>query len=707
MEHICQSVFESVQDIVFAVSADHAITGLNSAFERITGWTRTEWIGRSFKDLLHPDDAFSVNTYFQLILSGVTPPHLRGRLRTRTGGYLDVQISLAPLGRTNPDGFAGVARVAVDCALDPHAPQRQHQFLQAVIDGIPDPIVVIDQDDYQVRLKNRSAEEMFPDTGRSGALCCYQAAEKGGSPCAGMLRPCPMEKVRTEGQPVTFIREHRQRGRQPRFIEVRAAPLPTEGSAGGAIIMSARDITSRINAETKLWESQRQLDYMLHHDPLTGLANRLLFQDRLEHALMEAQRDRYAIGLLFIDLDQFKSVNDTLGHEFGDRLLQVVAKRLCQCVRESDTVARLAGDEFTIILERIKDAHHASVVAQKIIRVLSRPIKLDNHRVVVGGSIGISLFPTDGREAGALLKHADAAMYLAKEKGRHQYQFYTEELNVRAVRRQKLEDALYRALRRGELDLAYQPRVALSNGRLCALEAQVQWQPPPGSTIAPGELLVIAKDSALIMAVGEWVLATVGAQLKYWQRMGQPCVPVSIALSTREFRQPDLVEKAARLVQEGGIKAALLELEVPACALVEDPESAAVTLQRLRELGVAITATEFGPGNFSVPSLVRFRLGKLKLDPALVRRVPEDARDAAVVTAVIGMAHALGLEVVAAGVEREEQCAFLQAQGCDSVQGAAIARPLPADELVRLFSVQGEAFGEAFKRKWSAAHEQG
>ncbi len=706
MEHICQSVFESVQDIVFAVSAEHSITGLNSAFERITGWTRSEWIGRNFKDLLHPDDAFSVNTYFQLILSGVTPPHLRGRLQTRTGGYLDVQISLAPLSRTNPQGFAGVARVAAECALDPNVLQRQHQFLQAVIDGIPDPIVVVNQDDYQVYLKNRSAEEMFPDTGHSGALCCYQA-EKEGSPCAGMLRPCPMEKVRTEGQSVTFIREHRQRGGQPRFIEVRAAPLPTEGSAGGAIIMSARDITSRINAETKLWESQRQLDYMLHHDPLTGLANRLLLQDRLEHALMEAQRDRYAVGLLFIDLDQFKSVNDTLGHEFGDRLLQVVAKRLCQCVRESDTVARLAGDEFTIILERIKDAHHASVVAQKIIRVLSRPIKLDNHRVGVGASIGISLFPTDSREAGALLKHADAAMYLAKEKGRHQYQFYTEELNVRAVRRQKLEDVLYRALRRNELDLAYQPRVALDSGGLCALEAQVQWQPPPGSAIVPGELLGIAKDSALIMAIGEWVLGTVGAQLKYWQRTGQPCVPISIALSAREFRQPDLVEKAARLVQEGGIKAALLELEVPVCALVEDPESAAVTLQRLRELGVELTAMEFGSGNFSVPSLARFRLGKLKLDPALVRRVPEDGRDAAVVSAVIGMAHALGLEVVAAGVEREEQRAFLQAQGCDSVQGPAIARPLPADELVRLFSAQGEAFGEEFKRRWSTAHEQG
>lgn len=702
MEHICQSVFESVQDIVFAVSAEHTITGLNSAFGRITGWTRSEWIGRSFKDLLHPDDAFSANTYFQLILGGVTPPHLRGRLQTRTGGYLDVQISLAPLGRTNPQGFAGVARV-----VEPDPRSLQHQFLQAVIDGIPDPIVVVDQEDYRVRLKNRSAEEMFPDTGRSGALCCYQAAEKGGSPCAGMLRPCPMEKVRTEGQAVTFIREHRRRGGQPRFIEVRAAPLPMEGSAGGAIIMSARDITSRINAETKLWESQRQLDHMLHHDPLTGLANRLLFQDRLEHALMEAQRDRYAVGLLFIDLDQFKSVNDTLGHEFGDRLLQVVAKRLCQCVRESDTVARLAGDEFTIILERIKDAHHASVVAQKIIRVLSRPIKLDNHRVTVGGSIGISLFPTDGREAGALLKHADAAMYLAKEKGRRQYQFYTEELNVRAVRRQKLEDVLYRALRRSEFDLAYQPRVALRSGRLCALEAQVQWRPPSGSAIAPGELMEVAKDSALIVAIDEWVLGTVGAQLKYWQRTGQPCVPVSIALSAREFRQPDLVEKAARLVQEGGIKAALLELEVPVCALVEDPEGAAVTLQRLRELGVGLTATEFGPGNFSVPSLARFRLDKLKLDPALVRRVPEDGRDAAVVKAVIGMAHALGLEVVATGVEREEQRAFLQAQGGDSIQGPAIAHPLPAAEVARLFGAQGEELSEEFKRRWFTAHEQG
>lgn len=702
MEHICQSVFESVQDIVFAVSAEHTITGLNSAFGRITGWTRSEWIGRSFKDLLHPDDAFSANTYFQLILGGVTPPHLRGRLQTRTGGYLDVQISLAPLGRTNPQGFAGVARV-----VEPDPRSLQHQFLQAVIDGIPDPIVVVDQEDYRVRLKNRSAEEMFPDTGRSGALCCYQAAEKGGSPCAGMLRPCPMEKVRTEGQAVTFIREHRRRGGQPRFIEVRAAPLPMEGSTGGAIIMSARDITSRINAETKLWESQRQLDHMLHHDPLTGLANRLLFQDRLEHALMEAQRDRYAVGLLFIDLDQFKNVNDTLGHEFGDRLLQVVAKRLCQCVRESDTVARLAGDEFTIILERIKDAHHASVVAQKIIRVLSRPIKLDNHRVGVGVSIGISLFPTDSREAGVLLKYADAAMYLAKEKGRRQYQFYTEELNVRAVRRQRLEDVLYRALRRSEFHLAYQPRVALRSGRLCALEAQVQWQPPPGSAIAPGELMEVAKDSALIMAIGEWVLGTVGAQLKHWQRTGQPCVPVSIALSAREFRQSDLVEKAARLVQEGGIKAALLELEVPVYALVEDPEGAAVTLQRLRELGVGLAATEFGPGNFSVPSLARFRLGKLKLDPVLVRRVPEDGRDVAVVTAVIGMAHALGLEVVAAGVEREEQRAFLQAQGCDSIQGPAIARPLPAAEVARLFGTQGEEFSEEFKRRWFTAHEQG
>lgn len=678
VEHTYQRLLENVHDIVFAVSEDHAITTLNAAFERLTGWNRSEWLGRQFRELLHTEDAFAAETYFQLVSAGLTPPRFKVRLRTRDGGYLAVEVALGRLGAAPSDGFAGIARV-MDAGDSAHESLwHQQRFLQSVLDGIPDPIVVVRQEDYGVCLKNQAADEIFPDTDRSGALCCYQVPRQPGKRCAERLKPCPMEKVGMGRQAVTFIREHRLRGSEPRYMEVRAAPLPLHGQPGGAIIMSARDITSRINAEARLWESQRQLDHMLHHDPLTGLANRLLFQDRLEHALMDAQRERHAVGLLFVDLDRFKSVNDALGHEVGDRLLQVVAKRLCKCVRETDTVARLAGDEFVIILERIGDAQHAAVVAQKIVRVLARPIKLGNHRITIGVSVGISLFPIDSRDADTLVQHADTAMYLAKKKGRSQYQFYTQELNQRAIRRQKIEEALGRMLKDGEFILGFLPRAEVGSGRLAALEAQVDLPARIEDALDRKELMEVAKDSELTIGIGQWALRALSMRIKAQQAEGKQPVPAALPVAPREFRDPGFTDRLESVLREQDFASDLLELEFPERVLMEDPHRAAKTLERLRDLGAKLTITEFGLGNFSLRSLARFPLHRLKLGAALVRCGLGTGKDESVNKAIIDVAHTLGLEAVAAGVENEEQRALLQTLGCEYMEGPLVDKLLPS-----------------------------
>ncbi len=434
-------------------------------------------------------------------------------------------------------------------------------------------------------------------------------------------------------------------------------------------------------------EKESRLNYLAYYDVLTGLPNRTLFQDRLDQALTSANRREGRLALLLIDLDDFKHINDSLGHHAGDLLLQQLATRLAGSLREGDTVARIGGDEFVSILSNVASEEDASVVTQKILKLAAEPYTIDGHELFVTCSIGISFYPKDGEDAETLLQHADAALYRAKKQGGNNAQFCTAEMNAKALQRLTLENELRHALKRQEFLLHYQPRVNLHSGEITGMEALVRWQhPKQGLLIPPGGFIPVAEDSGLIVPLGAWVLHTACAQNKAWQTAGFKPVCVAVNLSARQFRQQDLVELVTRTLQETGLDAAYLELELTESMVMQDVETTIVTLTRLKEVGVKFSIDDFGTGYSSLSYLKRFPIDFLKIDQSFVRDLNTDPDDAAIVKAIISMAHDLGLKVIAEGVETQEQKSFLQLGHCDEMQGYLFSKPVPAKELELLLS---------------------
>ncbi len=430
--------------------------------------------------------------------------------------------------------------------------------------------------------------------------------------------------------------------------------------------------------------TERNMRHMAHHDALTDLPNRTLFRDRLTHAMAQADRYQQKLAVLFLDLDRFKAINDTLGHNVGDQLLRIAADRLQSCVRDCDTVARLGGDEFTVIVEDVGDRETAAIVAQKIIDTFSQPFNLHGHEVFVTTSVGITLYPDDDEHIDALLRNADAAMYRAKECGRNNYQFYVPEMNVRARERLMLENALRRALVREEFTLYYQPRVDLHSGRVIGAEALLRWRHPELGLVPPAEFVPILEETGMIIPVGEWVLREACRQNRAWQDKGLSPVRMAVNLSVRQFVQKDLAGLVGLVLTETGLAAPYLELEITEELLLEHSAANSETLDRLRDLGVHISIDDFGTGYSSLSYLKRLPIHTLKIDKSFVRDITLDADGAAIVSAIIAMACNLRLNVLAEGVETDAQLAFLRAQGCNEIQGYSFSHPLPADEFERL-----------------------
>jgi diguanylate cyclase (GGDEF)-like protein/PAS domain S-box-containing protein len=428
-------------------------------------------------------------------------------------------------------------------------------------------------------------------------------------------------------------------------------------------------------------ESESRLDHLAHHDPLTGLPNRLLLNARMEHALARAHRSNTLLAVLFLDLDRFKNINDTLGHPIGDLLLQEVAHRLNGCVREEDTVSRLGGDEFTILLEDLADSRFASSVAEKILGSLADKFMLHEHEVFVTCSVGISIFPADGSDITTLLKNADSALYRAKEQGRNNYQYYTEELTSRAMERLAMENSLRHALQRNELVVHYQPQVDLYNGRIIGMEALVRWQHPEIGLISPNAFIPLAEETGLIIPIGEWVLRTACAQLKRWMDAGLPKIRVGVNLSSRQFNQNNLDEVVAAALRDTGLPPDCLELELTERMIMQDAESTITILHKLRALGVQFSIDDFGTGYSSLSYLKRFPIDRIKIDQSFVREITSNPEDAAVSQAIISLSHSLNLKTVAEGVETAEQQEFLRTLQCDEIQGFHFSRPVPEQEM--------------------------
>ncbi|MDH5546540.1 MAG: EAL domain-containing protein [Gammaproteobacteria bacterium] len=440
------------------------------------------------------------------------------------------------------------------------------------------------------------------------------------------------------------------------------------------IIAVSRDITERK-------ESEERLLYLANYDSLTGLPNRALFRDRLRRAIARAQRNSGKVALMFLDLDRFKTINDSLGHHAGDQLLRGVARRLKQHAREGDTIARLGGDEFTVILEGVKDSDDAAIVAEKILELMQAPFRLDGHEVVVTPSIGITIFPDDADDMRSLLKNADTAMYRSKETGRNGFQFYTADMNAKAYELLLLENNLRHAMERNEFELHYQPQIDLHSQAVIGLEALLRWKHPERGMIQPETFIPYAEETGMIIQIGQYVLREACREAKKWADAGLQ-TRVAVNLSMYQFVDKDFVVHVADALRETQLPAHMLELEVTESFLAHNVEQAAETLRRLHRLGVHLSIDDFGTGYSSLSYLKQFPLNTLKIDQSFVQDIGEGNDSATIAEAIVGLGKSLGLNVIAEGVEKDEQMYFLRDRGCDLAQGFLISHPMEASKVI-------------------------
>ena len=516
-----------------------------------------------------------------------------------------------------------------------------------------------------------------------------------------ILHPEDQERVRAAYDRAiangdAFAIEHRiiRSGGELRHVHQQVEVIEYD-TAGRAV-----QLAGAVHDITRRKDNEEQIRRLAYFDTLTGLPNRLLFTEQLLKALADAERQNAQLAVLFVDLDHFKRVNDTLGHSAGDELLRVVSARLAQSVRpldsisrqrgelEGNSIARLGGDEFIVMLSELNGAADAAAVARRLVAALAEPVTVQGTEFYVSASVGIAMYPFDGTDIDTLLMNADTAMYRAKEAGRGGFQFYDRSMNARALERLVMETMLRRALERNEFVLHYQPRVSLATGAIVGAEALIRWQHPERGLVSPREFISLAEETSLVIPIGEWAMGEVCRQSAAWLAAGLTTVPVAVNLASTHLRERNLPDMVQRMLTQHGLPAANLEVEVTESVLMADPELSVATARRLNELGVHLSIDDFGTGYSSLSYLKRLPISALKIDQSFVRDIASDPDDAAIITAIIAMAHTLKLKVIAEGVETEAQRLFLQVHGCDEYQGYLKSHPVQASEFAHLLERQ-------------------
>jgi diguanylate cyclase (GGDEF)-like protein/PAS domain S-box-containing protein len=560
-------------------------------------------------------------------------------------------------------------RKAVEKAL-----WKSEQKLRDIASSLGEGIYVLNEQE-KLTFMNQEAERLLGRVeaelinGKVHDIIHSQKAD--GTPLS--TEECPIHNILKTGN--RFVSEEEVFTRRdgkifPVFVI--STPIIEEGKVT-AVVTAFRDITERKRLEEKV-------SHQAHYDFLTDLPNKMLFLHHLSHALTHARRNRKSLAVLFLDLDHFKKINDSLGHAVGDELLKCVARTLKCCIRADDIVARIGGDEFSILLPEIAHANDAGRVAGKIISYLRKPLIVDGHEFHITTSIGISIYPEDSDHAETLLKNADIAMYHAKEQGKKNYQFYNPAMNVNSSERIAMENQLFRTLERGELSVYYQPIVSTEKRRLFCSEALVRWRHPELGLLGPSRFIPLAEETGFIIPIGEWVLRTACAQNKEWQESGYPPFRMTVNLSAHQLQDPDLVEKTSHILSETGLNPEFLELEITEGTAMRNVEHTISTITRLTDMGIRFAIDDFGIGYSSLSYLKKLPIQTLKIDKSFIMGITADPSDKAIVNAVIAMAHNLNLNVVAEGVETEGQMSFLQLSRCDGMQGYLVSRPLPAHE---------------------------
>jgi diguanylate cyclase (GGDEF)-like protein/PAS domain S-box-containing protein len=494
-----------------------------------------------------------------------------------------------------------------------------------------------------------------------------------------MLRKTIDEKGQGSGEFRIILRDGSLRN-----ISVVQRVVLDEHANASRVIGVNMDVTGRKEAEKALQNSEAQMTHAAEHDFLTGLPNRMLLRDRVNQAIILAPRHLKKVGVLFLDLDGFKHINDSLGHSTGDKLLQSIARRLVQCVRGSDTVSRQGGDEFVVLLSDVAQPEDTAITARRILETVAEAHSIDQHDLHVTTSIGVSVYPDDGLDAETLIKNADTAMYQAKEHGRHSYQFFKPAMNVRAVERQSIEESLRRALERQEFALHYQPKINLRTGQIIGAEALLRWTHPTRGSLSPAQFIPVAEDCGLILPIGNWVLREACKQARAWVDAGLPVTTMAVNISAMEFRNESFPHDVFAILKETRLDPRLLELELTESVLMKRVESTESILKALRTGGVRVAVDDFGMGYSSLSYLRRFQIDALKIDQSFVRQITTAPDETSIVTAVISMGQSLKLRVVAEGVETLEELQFLQARHCDEAQGYYFSRPVLPQQFARL-----------------------
>jgi diguanylate cyclase (GGDEF)-like protein/PAS domain S-box-containing protein len=678
-ESLLQSIIDNAPAVIYAKNLDGTYRLVNSAYEQSTGLSRKQITGRTDEELFPPELAQRFRASDLQVIEAGRALEVDERVPLEDGvhDFLSIRFPLANDARET----YGVCGISTDITERKHR-EREQRLLAAVFESSEEAILItdaaariVDVNPAFTRIMGFTREESI---GRDPRLLNSGLQDR-------HFYDLMWQALSTQGSWRAEMCNKRKDGSLiPMLASITC--LRDEQHEVSNYVAVYSDISA-------IKESEERLGHLAHHDALTDLPNRMMLDVRMEHAIERARRSGKQLGVIFLDLDHFKNVNDSLGHNAGDALLVEVAKLLRGAIRNSDTVARISGDEFVLLLEDIGHPDAVIRVLEKILQALDRPFMVSGQSIRVTASLGVSLFPNDGKDGNLLMRNADAAMYLAKSEGRNTYNFYTEELTRQAFERMQLESWLRGALDNEEFSLHYQPQVDLRTGAPCGLEALLRWTRADGTTIPPDRFIPVAEGSDLILPLGKWILHNACRQARRWLDQGLEFGKIAINVSGKQVSAGNLVSVLDEILQETALPSRYLELELTETFVMGEPHGAIDTLRQLRERGVTLTVDDFGTGYSSLAYLKSLPIQRLKIDRSFIRDIPADPNDMAITRAVIALGKSLQLEVVGEGIETESQLDFLRAEGCHLGQGYLYSRPLPADELLPLLQNQRRNVG--------------